>query len=848
MKRILVIDGNSIINRAYYGVHSLSTKSGKPTNAIYGMINIINRHLGAISPDYAAVAFDLKKPTFRKKIYDEYKAGRRETPADLLEQFDDAKECLKYMGFNILTLEGYEADDILGTVASFAESAEDTVSYILSGDRDLFQLISDKITVLWATNNDTVHYTRKEFSDKYGITPEQFVDLKALMGDSSDNIPGVAGIGEKTGIRLISEFGTLDNLYENLNSPSISPSVRTKLESNRDNAYLSRELARIVRDAPIGKTLDELKYTGIDNDRLYAKFTELEFSNVIRKMNLHVPAADISDMMAKPQPKIEISDGKYVFASAAEILSAVGKTVAIDYGNNGFYISDGERNYTLNGKIEELSSLFGGEYEIVCYDSKALYHMLSSHGIRMTAVPKDIMLESYVLDSSKGMRNIFAIASSVIGVSVDEVHPVSHLMIPVSDSLCEKISETGCLDLLEKVELPLAAVLAKMEETGFKVDCDGLMEFGEMLKEESAKTEKRIFELAGEEFNISSPKQLGEVLFEKLKLPHNKKTKSGYSTSAEVLTSLCGDYPIAALILDYRQLTKLYSTYVLGLTRAADENGRIHTDFKQSLTSTGRLSSAEPNLQNIPIRTPLGRHMRKFFVAEDGNILVDADYSQIELRLLAALSGDENMINAFRRGEDIHASTAAAVFHVPPEEVTDELRKRAKAVNFGIVYGIGAFSLAADIKTSVAEARAYIESYFRNYPKIDQYLKGVINDAIEKKYTTTVLGRRRYIGELSSTNRMLLNLGKRLAMNSPIQGSAADIIKIAMVNVENRLEKELPSAKLIMQVHDELIIECRKEDSDTAKKILREEMENAVHLPVPLEVEITCGENWLEAH
>ena len=843
MKKILVIDGNSIINRAFYGVRPLTTKSGKHTNAIFGMVNIISRQLDAIKPDYAAVAFDLKAPTFRHKMYTEYKAGRNPTPEDLLSQFPDAKECMSLMGLHVLELAGYEADDIQGTVASLAHTAEEeTESYILTGDRDLLQLIDSKISVLLAGNSDTALVKRDEFFAKYGIEPREFVDMKALMGDSSDNIPGVAGVGEKTAQGLISRFGSLDGIYENIDSDEIKKGVREKLVRDKENAYLSKALAKINTKAPIKKTLEDLKYDGFNKPALYKKFTELELNSFIAKFKL-------TKEEEKPCELCEAEAALFKEATAEKVNSLKGKRFALYQGKDALYIYNiNEGNLRYSGDISEISELFS-EGELVCYSAKELWHKLDKCG----AAPKDklklldLELYAYVLNPGSGSAGLPALSSMFLSTAVDEGEPCPELMIKLEEKMREKINEDGLSEILDTLELPLIPILAQIEKRGFKINVSAMNDFSKALSElEEELTEKIYFE-AGREFNLNSPKQLGEVLFVDLALPHNaKKGKTGYSTDAETLESLRPYSPIIDDILEYRQVAKLRGTYAAALPKLADENDRIHTDFRQALTATGRLSSQDPNLQNIPIRTKLGREMRRYFIAEEGYTLIDADYSQIELRLLAHISEDYNMRESFISGADIHRKTASAVFGVPEESVNDEMRKRAKAVNFGIVYGISGFSLAKDIGTTPKEATKYIKNYLMNYPSVDIYLENVVNEAKEKGYTVTPMGRRRYIPELNAANGMLRAFGKRVAMNAPIQGAAADIMKLAMIRVDNALKAAKLDAKIVMQVHDELVIEARCEIADEVKKIVKREMENAVELSIPLTVDVSEGKNWLE--
>ena len=841
MKKILVIDGNSIINRAFYGIRMLTTKSGKYTNAIYGMVNMITRQIDAIKPDYCAVAFDIKHPTFRHEMYDGYKAGRHPTPPELLSQFPDAKECLTLMGIKVLELPGWEADDIQGTIAKMAHGEKDTESYILSGDRDLLQLIDNKVTVLLATNNDTLPMRRDEFYAKYGIEPELFVDMKALMGDSSDNIPGVAGVGEKTAAGLIQNFGHLEEIYENIEDKRISKGVREKLLRDEKNAYLSRTLARIDIHAPIDITLEDIAYKGFNKGGLYKKFSELELNSFITKFKLEPEMEELftdSDLMEMPE---------FEAATADRIGKITEKRVAVDLKDGKLYISTGEANLVFDGNPADISPLLE-EKELVCYDAKTLWHALDNAGANCDKIAfLDLMMYEYALNPGSGNAGIASLLSMFVGKTIAKDAVPTPFMLELEESMMTKVTELGLKNVLFDIELPLIGVLASTEKNGFKINPQAILEFGDALGELADSLANRIYMQAGEFFNINSPKQLGTVLYEKMGLTGSKKKgKTGYSTDAQTLEEMRGESPIIDDILEYRHVTKLKSTYTTALTEAADENGRLHTDFKQALTATGRLSSAEPNLQNIPIRTKLGREMRRFFIAEDGYTLVDADYSQIELRLLAHISDDYTMKEAFLSGEDIHRKTAAAVFGIPEEFVNDEMRKRAKAVNFGIVYGISGFSLSKDIGTTVSEATKYIKNYLMNYPSIDSYLEEVVKNAENDGYTTTIMGRRRYIPELKSSKAPLRAFGKRVAMNAPIQGSAADIMKIAMINVDKALKEKGLDAKIVMQVHDELIIEVKDGEVEACKQLVKEEMEKAVALSIPLTVDVTSGKNWLE--
>ena len=841
MKKILVIDGNSIINRAFYGIRILTTKSGKYTNAIYGMVNMITRQLDAIKPDYCAVAFDIKHPTFRHEMYEGYKAGRHPTPPELLAQFPDAKECLSLMGIKVLELPGWEADDIQGTIAKMAHDEKDTESYVLSGDRDLLQLIDDKVTVLLATNNDTVTMRRDEFFGKYAIEPSLFVDMKALMGDSSDNIPGVAGVGEKTAAGLIQNFGTLEGIYENIDDKRITKGVREKLLRDEKNAYLSRDLARIDIHAPVGITLEDIEYKGFDKGGLYRKFSELELNSFITKFKLEPEMEELfsdAELMEMPQ---------FRTVNAEEFGNIDAKRIAIEIKDGKIYASAKNDNLVFEGELKEIAKNLEGK-ELICYDGKALRHVLDKAGADCEKIDLlDIMMYEYVLNPGSGNAGIASLLSMFVGKTVAKDVPCAPFMSELEEKLREKINEDGLDKILFDIELPLIGVLARIEKAGFKINKDAILEFGEALGELAESLAGRIYMQAGEVFNINSPKQLGNVLYEKMGLVGSKKKgKTGYSTDAQTLEEMRGESPIIDDILEYRHVTKLKGTYTAALAEAADEGSRLHTDFKQALTATGRLSSAEPNLQNIPIRTKLGREMRRFFIAEDGYTLVDADYSQIELRLLAHISDDYTMKEAFLSGEDIHRKTAAAVFGIPEEYVNDEMRKRAKAVNFGIVYGISGFSLSKDIGTTVSEATKYIKNYLMNYPSIDRYLDEVVKDAEKDGYTTTIMGRKRYIPELKSSKAPLRAFGKRVAMNAPIQGSAADIMKVAMINVDRALRDSGLDAKIVMQVHDELIIEVRDSEVESCKAILKEQMEKAADVSIPLTVDVSSGKNWLD--
>ena len=848
MKKLLVIDGNSILNRAFYGIKLLTNKNGLYTNAVYGMANIIERQIESVKPDYCVVAFDLKAPTFRHKAYDGYKATRKGMPEELAVQLPYAKQCMTYMGCKVLSVEGYEADDILGTLSAMA--ARDGVkAYILTGDRDSLQLIDDNVNVLLVKTKETLCFDRALFKETYGVDPEQFVDVKALMGDTSDNIPGVAGIGEKTALKLISEFASLDALYEKLDEAKMSASAKEKLVSGKENAYLSQMLARINCNAPVGVSLEDCAYSGFMKKELYSLFAELEFLALIKKFGLEGVSEELStETVEDDGSKIDFSNVEAVEKSAKEVASIMsGKAASVCLTDNDkMLFFDGENRCAcpINNEILEVFDAC----KISCYDAKAIYKLFISRRLSAPKIHIDVMLAAYALDSTEGSFTLERLAFSQLGEALNENTALDITIFKLAKIYEKKVVENRCEALLFDIEMPLSLVLAEMEMTGFKVDTAGIQNYGLELSARAEELKERIYGFAGEEFNISSPKQLGEVLFEKMMLPVIKKNKTGYSTDADVLKKLMPYHPIIEDILDYRQMTKLKSTYADGLPKAADENGRIHSVFNQTGTATGRLSSAEPNLQNIPVRTAEGREFRKYFIPQDKeHVIIDADYSQIELRILAHIAGDEAMINAFLSGTDIHTATAAKVFGIPAEEVTSEQRKRAKAVNFGILYGMGEYSLSEDLGISMAQAKKYIISYLEGFPSVKEYLENVKKNAKKDGFVTTLFGRKRRIAELASSNKNLQHFGERVAMNSPIQGTAADIIKIAMINASRALKDAQIDAKIILQVHDELILEAHRDCAKRAYEILVESMENTIALSVPLSVEAHIGDSWFEA-
>lgn len=835
MKNLLVIDGNSILNRAFYGIRPLSTKDGLPTNAVYGFITIIKKHIDALSPDYIVCAFDLKAPTFRHKKYELYKANRHPMPDDLAAQLPWAKDVASAMGIKVVELEGYEADDVIGTVCRMGDEGG-VRSFALTGDRDSLQLITENTSVILVKTKEDVVYTPEKFMEDYGVTPREYIDVKALMGDSSDNIPGVKGIGEKTAFKVIADVHSLDNLYADIDAAGLGKSAKEKIEAGRDDAYLSRWLATIATDAPIGLTLDELETPGVDAKELEKLFLRLEFSALYKKFDFSAKKEEVT-------PAAEQKVPEYTECEPDE-LSSLGDTVALAPSGEKLFATDGEK-YLVTPLSDKLSAVLSGK-KIVCHDLKGLCRAL---GTREVDCVFDTMLASYLLNPGSGSYPIDKSAFRYLAASVDpsDGAAVCDAALKLYPVLEKELEDVGMTKLLHEIEIPLAKVLWSMEAVGMKIDSDGMRSYGAELSAVRDTYKEQIYVLAGHEFNINSPKQLGEVLFDELGLPCRKKTKSGYSTDAETLASIEAYSPIVSDVLSYRKCAKLISTYTDVLPNVTDAEGRVHTTFNQTGTATGRLSSNDPNLQNIPVRGELGREIRRYFVAEEGCVLIDADYSQIELRVLAEISGDENMIASFNSGADIHTATASQVFGVPEFMVDSELRRRAKAVNFGIVYGIGAFSLSKDLGITKRQADEYIASYLATYPKVDAYLKNTIASAKETGYATTAFGRRRPIPELSSPKKPLQAFGERVAMNSPVQGTAADIIKIAMINVSRALADEGLDARLVMQVHDELIVEAHERDAKRAEEILKREMESVVASSVPMSVEISSGENWFDA-
>lgn len=851
--KLLVLDGNSIINRAFYGIKLLTTKDGRYTNAIYGFMNIFYKLCDELHPDSVAFAFDLKAPTFRHKMYDEYKAGRKPMPPELAEQMPVLKDLLRALGYKIVTKEGYEADDILGTLAFSCKEGDEC--YIATGDRDSLQLVGDNVKVLLASTKmgrpETNIYDVKRIKDDYGVTPHQLIDIKALMGDSSDNIPGVSGVGQKTAQSLISELGSIQNIYDNIDTIDIRETLRNKLKNDKDSAFMSYKLGEICKSVPIETDYSFYVPDEGDKGEALSILRSLEMYKLIDKIGLNTVTYD-----AKPE-NTTVKEYKRVNSLNAFLLKA-NKLYFVYSVKDGRFESlaacNGddicEVNTENDSEVEAFINILEDENtEKYTFNIKPLYAYAFSHGFEIKNVKMDLMLAAYLLNPSAKDYDIEKLAAeyNVYYEADGAFSALSETVYPLTVKLSALLEERDQTELLSNIELPLAEVLASMEKIGVKVDKSGIEAFGDMLGERIKGLQSRIYELAGEEFNINSPKQLGEILFVKLAIPTKKKTKSGFSTNAEVLEKLADEYEIVKFILEYRTYTKLKSTYCDGLLKEIAADGRIHSTFNQTETRTGRISSTEPNLQNIPVRTELGREMRKFFIADDGKVLVDADYSQIELRVLSDIADDKAMIDAFNNGDDIHAITASQVFKMPLQMVTPLMRSRAKAVNFGIVYGIGAFSLAKDIGVSRAEADRYIKDYLHHYSGVDRYMNEVVEEAKKNGYVKTLFGRRRYLPELSSSNGMLRAFGERVARNMPIQGTAADIIKIAMIRVYTRLKEENLNARLILQIHDELIVEAPENEKTKAELIVKEEMENACKMKVLLKSDAHSGESWYDA-
>lgn len=848
--KVLAVDGNSILNRSFYGVRNLSNSKGVPTNAVFGFFNVMDKMIKEVEPDCVAVAFDLSAPTFRHKQYDGYKANRKGMPEELAVQLPVTKELIQLFGYHIVECEGFEADDIMGTFARICreQSAE---CVIATGDRDNLQLVGDGVTVRLATNKEAILFDTDKIAEEYsGVTPKELIEVKALMGDSSDNIPGVKGIGEKTALSLVAKYHSVSYILDHAQELDATTRVKNLLSAQgaRELAELSRTLGTIVDNAPIDEELSHYRTGARDDARLYEIFSELELKKFLERYHLQ-PGGEPAPVREKqPAHSFAVLQNP----PAEEVRQKLGDTVDFLYDGGLLLLNLGdaiaEYNFNAQAAFEEI--VLTSELPKRTHGAKELYKRCFAEGETLKNLVFSTDLAAYLLDAlAKGYALSGLIDKYLPGFESDVEDRYRDIAAfpSLCDALAKELTSWEMGSLLHDIELPLSEVLANMENEGFQVNVAGIREFGEMLQIEIDRITREIYDLAGEEFNINSTRELGGILFDKLGLPTGKKTKTGYSTNVDVLEKLIPKHPIAGLVLEYRKLAKLNSTYVTGLLKVTGPDERVHSVFRQTETRTGRISSTEPNMQNIPIRTELGSQMRKFFVARPGCVLLDADYSQIELRILAHISGDQHMIKAFREGADIHTATASQVFGVPPEVLPAELRRRAKAINFGIVYGIGAYSLSQDINVSVAEAKEYIDNYLRTYSGVRQYMEDIIGSSSKSGYVKTMFGRVRHLPEIQSSNHNTKAFGERVALNTPIQGTAADIIKIAMVKVYRRLKEEKLSAQLILQVHDELLIEVAEADAPRAKKILKEEMENAAALSVPLSVDVSEGQNWYDA-
>ena len=888
MNKLMVLDGNSIVNRAFYGVSSnLTTRTGQPTNAVFGFLNILNKLLDEEQPQALCVTFDRKAPTFRHLAYEGYKAQRKPMPEELASQMPILKEVLSALNIPMYELDGWEADDLIGTIAKTDERAGwDTV--IVTGDKDSLQLVTDHTTVKLVSTRmgrtTTKDMTPETFREAYGFDPIHIIDLKALMGDASDNIPGVKGIGEKTAMALLAQQPSIDGLYANLDQMDVKPAARKKLVEGEGDARMSYDLATIHTDAPIDFKPEDNLCQKPDEPKLYQLFLDLEFAKLIDKYHLTAPQGE-GQAEEKTDLACTCTSETVTDRARMEELLALWRTKervdvlalpSLDVVCVECWLSPEEshaaifRADSLDCYNDFLKGLFAPDVKKASHGVKALCRALLAEGIAPGGFVFDTEVAAYLLAPADGSYDLEKLgltyynhqfpkaadylADGAFGPLADLAVPcgaiTSHcaLIGALVDTLTQRLKELGMWELYQTVELPLCPVLAEMETEGFLVDRKALAQFGDMLSVSIQTVQKNIFDLAGEEFNINSTQQLGRILFDQLGLPPVKKTKTGYSTNADVLDKLRGSHPIIQEILDYRQLTKLKSTYVDGLGKVIGPDGRIHTCFQNTVTATGRLSSTEPNLQNIPIRTELGAQLRKMFVAPAGRVLVDADYSQIELRLLACMAGDQAMIDGFNSGEDIHRITASQVFGVPQSEVTPQMRRSAKAVNFGIVYGISPFSLSQDIGVTVAQAKEYMEKYFQHYSGVRAYMDGVVARAKADGYVTTPFARRRWVPELKSSNFNTRSFGERVALNAPIQGTAADVIKAAMIRVRDRLLAQGLKGRLVLQVHDELIVECPQEEAEAVQRLVKEEMEAVVSLPVPLVADTAAGESWADAH
>ncbi len=868
-EKIVLIDGHSILNRAFYGVPDLTNSEGLHTNAIYGFLNIMFKILEEEKPEYLTVAFDVHAPTFRHEMFAEYKGTRKPMMEELRQQVPVMKEVLKAMGVKTIEQAGLEADDLLGTLSKRCETMGMDVS-VISGDRDLLQLATEKVKIripkTKGGKTEIEDYYAVDVKSRYEVTPTEFIDLKALMGDSSDNIPGVPSVGEKTATKIIVEYGSIENAFAHVEE--IKPPRASKaLMEHYDLAQLSKVLATINVNADFAYNLEEARLGNLYTEEAYVFFQKLQFKNLLSRFEVSAPANKLEDSFKKIDKK---SDAEKIFDKARS-QKVVGISfykdttnvlplfawnagitgVGLSFGTDNIYVLTSDGDMSIDYLIAEVKGLAeAGVIVSICGVKDALDYL---SGIKEESC-FDAIIAAYLLNPLKNDYDFMDVAREQLDILLDaktdelqKAYYEAYTSFASYEKLMTKLQETGMDKLFLEIEMPLVFTLFDMEQNGVKIEAQELKIYGQQLGERIVEVEKKIYEQTGEEFNINSPKQLGVILFEKLGLPHGKKTKTGYSTSADILEKLASDYPVVSDILEYRQLTKLKSTYADGLANYIQEDGRIHGKFNQTITATGRISSTEPNLQNIPVRMELGRLIRKVFIPEEDYVFVDADYSQIELRILAHCSGDEQLINAYKEARDIHRMTASQVFHVPFDEVTDLQRRNAKAVNFGIVYGISSFGLSEDLSITKKEAAQYIENYFNTYPGIKRFLDDAVSSAKDNGYVTTLFGRRRPVPELSSSNFMQRAFGERVAMNSPIQGTAADIMKIAMIAVNNRLKEQNLKSRLVLQVHDELLIEAYRDEVEQVKEILVYEMEHAANLSVPLDADMHVGKNWYEA-
>ena len=853
MKKVILVDGNNLLFRSYYATaytgNIMRNKEGFPTNGLFGFVNMLNKIINEEKPEYIAVAFDIGK-TFRHDEYEDYKGGRNATPDDLKAQFPVAKEILTALGIKYLECPGYEADDIIGTLAKEVDNNKDFIATIVSSDKDLLQLISDEVEVKLLKSKDYIRMNKQTFIDTYGIEPERMIDLKGLMGDSSDNIPGVKGIGEKTALKLLQEYETVENVYKNIEN--IKGATKTKLEAGKESAYMSKKIATIYKDAPINTDLEDIKLQQPDTNKLINIYKNLEFHSFLR--NITIP---------KTESKVEVT-----ILDNLDNLNIKDKvSINIDLDNENYHYANilGLSIYNENTNIYIPASIINNNLkqleniDIITYDSKKLYVSLKRIGIELSNIKDDIMISSYLLNYN--VKDDIAYLANDLGVNIEFYNKKEELSLQdlatrslkkakfiyeITDKLNKDLEDEDLTYLYKEIELPLAIVLAKMEHEGIRVDKQVLKDMGTDINKRLNEITKDIYELAGEEFNISSPKQLGEILFDKLKLPFAKKNKTGYSTDSSILNKLI-NYPIVSKILEYRMLSKLNSTYIEGIINTIGPDNKIHTIYTQTLTRTGRLSSIEPNLQNIPVRNEYGRLIRKAFIPEPDSLIMSSDYSQIELRMFAHLSNNQDLIQAFNNNLDIHTKTASDIFKIDIDKVTKDMRRNAKAVNFGIIYGISSYGLSEDLGITPKEAKDFIDKYFETYPGIKEYMNKTIEQAHKDGYVKTIMNRKRIINELNDTNHNIRNLGERMALNTPIQGSSADLLKKAMVEIDKEFTKNNIKSTMLLQVHDELIFNLIQEEKDKVTKIVKNTMENTYKLNVPLLVDIEYGTNWYDA-